>query len=159
MANENQIIIGAGQDTAHRVPKKWSAIASIGLLNTIELDSHLVRIYSNRIAIWRKDGARLGWEELQSVKEKVWGNRVAVEVYPAKCDVVNLRHTRHLWWSEDLERMVKSVCIHAEFGSHVLCEESPAQNTMEICHTAPNSASTKCSRHNIVNCLNCFDRP
>jgi hypothetical protein len=25
--------------------------------------------------------------------------------------------------------------------SHVLCEECPAQNTMEICHTAPNSAS------------------
>ena len=30
-----------------------------------------------------------------------------------------------------------------QWGAHVLCEESPAQNTMEICHTAPNSASTQ----------------
>jgi hypothetical protein len=26
-----------------------------------------------------------------------------------------------------------------QWGAHVLCEESPAQNTMEICHTAPNT--------------------
>jgi hypothetical protein len=27
-----------------------------------------------------------------------------------------------------------------QFGSHVLCSGSPAQDTAEICHTAPNSA-------------------
>ena len=28
-----------------------------------------------------------------------------------------------------------------QWGAHLLCANSPAQNTMEICHTAPNSAS------------------
>jgi len=31
--------------------------------------------------------------------------------------------------------------------SPVLGEESPAQNTMEICHTAPNTASAPCCEH------------
>jgi SAM-dependent methyltransferase len=71
---------------------------------------------------------------------------------------------------------MKTECDHSFVGNDYLCkkcglyfpetnqespvlgEESPAQNTMEICHTAPNSASTKCPRHNIENCLNCFDR-
>ena len=30
-----------------------------------------------------------------------------------------------------------------QWGAHVLCAKSPAQNTMEICHTAPNTRSLK----------------
>jgi hypothetical protein len=26
-----------------------------------------------------------------------------------------------------------------QWGAHILCEKSPAQDTIEICHTAPNS--------------------
>ena len=29
-----------------------------------------------------------------------------------------------------------------QWGAYILCEKSPAQNTMEICHTAPNRPST-----------------
>jgi len=49
-------------------------------------------------------------------------------------------------------------CVHPELGLHlwnemrrspVLGEESPAQNTMEICHTAPNSASPKAAQESL----------
>ena len=95
----------------------WRVNAGIGLIAVRDLGIHLVRIYENRIAIWRKDGRRLGWEELQNIKETIWGDRVAIEVYPAAADVVNLRHTRHLWWSKDLECMVIKNCKAEEFES------------------------------------------
>ena len=57
----------------------------------------------------------MSWEELQRVKEKLWGDRVAIEVYPSEDAAVNLRHTRHLWWSPTLEREVLAECQHPEF--------------------------------------------
>lgn len=95
--------------------EKWGDIAAIGLLETRVLPEHRVRIYADRLAIWRKDGMRLTWEELQSVKQTVWGDRVAIEVFPADADVVNLRHTRHLWSTDILVSAVKSQCRHGEF--------------------------------------------
>jgi hypothetical protein len=93
----------------------WKDKAYQDLLEIVELELHKVRIYKDRIAIWRKDNERLTWEEIQEVKCKVWGDRTAIEIYPSECDVVNLRHTRHLWWSPELENMVKKVCQHKEF--------------------------------------------
>ncbi len=89
--------------------------ANCGLLETIELPGHRVRRYGDRIAVWRRDGERLSWEELQAVKQRVWGDRVAVEVYPAERDVVNLRHTRHLWSTPELAALVAETCRHPEF--------------------------------------------
>ena len=91
--------------------------ANIGLLETRTVGEHNVRVYTDRLAVWRKDGRRLTWEELQAVKCAVWGDRVAVEVYPAQCDVVNLRHTRHLWTGLKLTDAVAAECTHVEFAN------------------------------------------
>jgi hypothetical protein len=91
--------------------------ASVGLLETRSVGEHNVRVYADRLAVWRKDGQRLTWEELQAVKCAVWGDRVAVEVYPAKCDVVNLRHTRHLWTGPRIVGAVAAECAHVEFAN------------------------------------------
>jgi hypothetical protein len=97
--------------------RSWRARANIGLLKTHYLEAHVVREYANRLAIQRHDGERMAWEELQAIKCSIWGDRVAIEVYPAQSAVVNLRHTRHLWWSPDLELAAVSGCRHPEFGT------------------------------------------
>jgi len=95
---------------------KWKNKVSSGLLRTDDLPLHKVRVYQNRLAIWRKDGERLSWEELQEVKENIWGDAVAVEIYPKNCDVVNLRPTRHLWkLTQPVEQSVLTECSHIEF--------------------------------------------
>ena len=95
----------------------WRKMANVGLIETRTDGEHKVRVYADRLAIWRKDGQRMTWEELQDVKCAVWGDRVAVEVYPAKCDVVNLRHTRHLWTGPRLTKAVAEECLHIEFAN------------------------------------------
>lgn len=94
----------------------WIERANIGKKDTRRLTcGHQVRIYENRLAISRFDGERLTWEEVQAVKQKVWGDRLCIEIYPSASDVVNLRHTRHLWWEPHLELIVKAMCWHPEF--------------------------------------------
>ena len=96
---------------------KWRDKAAIGLLETRRVATgHIVRIYCDRLAIQREDGERLTWDELQMVKCLVWGDIVAVEVYPARFGVVNLRHTRHLWTGPLLREAVGKECVHAEFA-------------------------------------------
>lgn len=73
------------------------------------------REYEDRLAIWRADWKNLTWEEVQAVKEVLWPGRVCVEIYPAEKDVVNLRPTRHLWYTPGLEFMVDAECRHPEF--------------------------------------------
>lgn len=71
--------------------------AHYGLLHVLESDSHIVRVYHDRLAIYRKDGKILTWQELQDIKEEIRPNTIAIEYYPPKDKVVNKRHTRHLW--------------------------------------------------------------
>jgi hypothetical protein len=97
--------------------RSWRARASVGLLKTHCLEAHVVREYANRLAIQRHDGERMTWEELQAVKCAIWGDRMAIEVYPAASVAVGLRHTRHLWWSPDLELAAVSGCRHPEIGT------------------------------------------
>ena len=95
----------------------WKKISSIGLIETRSIGTtYKVRIYLHRLAIWRQDGERLTWEEVQEVKQFIWGNLVAIEIYPAQEDVVNKRHTRHLWWSREIEDVVSQECRHPEFN-------------------------------------------
>ena len=90
--------------------------AEIGLLELRVIGlTYKVRIYQDRLAIWRQDGKRLTWEEVQEVKQMVWGDLIAVEVYPPQSDVINKRHTRHLWSTHDLRSTVLKDCIHEEF--------------------------------------------
>lgn len=69
-------------------------------------DEHgVVRISVNRTMI--KDGAQysagqweedISWDDLQSIKRQVgYGERQAVELYPADANVVNVANMRHLW--------------------------------------------------------------
>ena len=96
---------------------RWRSRVGVDLVRTFSPDSiHMVRKYPNRLAIWRKDGNRLTWEELQKIKCLVWGDDiVAVEVYPCNDDVVNIKHTRHLWTSTEIREAVKKCCRHPEF--------------------------------------------
>jgi len=94
---------------------KWTERANEGLQDVRILPEHRVRCYSNRIAISRNDGNRLTWEEVQRVKCEILGDMICIEVYPAEKDVVNLRHTRHLWFDYAITSAVKSVCRHPEF--------------------------------------------
>ena len=114
--------VPGGRATARTVQgdagnSSWRAKASVGLIETRTVGDHNVRVYADRLAIWRKDGQRLTWAELQAVKCEVWGDRVAVEVYPAQGDVVNLRHTRHLWTGLRLTEAVAAECTHVEFAN------------------------------------------
>ena len=45
----------------------------------------------------------LSWDELQVIKNMVWGEAaVAIEVYPPQAELVNGGHYRHLWrWRAD----------------------------------------------------------
>jgi len=97
---------------------RWIEKARHGLIIVKNWEGYQVRQYADRLAIARLDEGRLTWEEVQKVKEHFWCDRVAIEVYPAKANVVNLRHTRHLWWVPELEEAVNRFCAHPEFGNY-----------------------------------------
>lgn len=48
---------------------------------------------------WKED---ITWDELQTVKRQIGlGGRLAVEIFPADRDVVNVANMRHLWVLRD----------------------------------------------------------
>ena len=98
---------------------KWKCVIRKDLIAIFSPDNeHLIREYPNRLAIWRKDGNRLTWEELQKVKNIVWGDDViAIEVYPRQVDCINIKHTRHLWTSKEIQETVRINCQHPEFNN------------------------------------------
>lgn len=97
----------------------WRDKANYELLREYTHGLYIVREYANRLAISRIDKNRLTWEELQSEKQLLLGDTICIEVFPASDDVVNLRHTRHLWFSDTITECVKSECVHAEFKSDI----------------------------------------
>jgi hypothetical protein len=64
-------------------------------------DSGAQRITINRAAIDETTGRWLDgitWDEIQGIKRKIgFGDRYAVELYPADADVVNVANMRHIW--------------------------------------------------------------
>ncbi|WP_202842089.1 DUF7694 domain-containing protein [Luteimonas saliphila] len=60
----------------------------------------IIRLSASRTTL-RGDGRwddGISWDELQRLKaEAGYGDRFAVEVYPADVDVVNVGNLRHLW--------------------------------------------------------------
>lgn len=69
------------------------------------------------------DGS-IGWDQLQAVKELVWGPHVAaIEVYPPRDRVVNNIEMRHLWrlgaddWWPDLGRegLAEPACLRDRY--------------------------------------------
>lgn len=70
------------------------------LVQVFEEDAQVVRISVNATALGKggrwKDG--LSWDVLQAIKDAVgYADRDAVEVFPARGDVVNVANMRHLW--------------------------------------------------------------
>jgi hypothetical protein len=94
----------------------WKTKSSIGLLSSFGRDGYKFRLYENRVAISKVDGTRLTWEEVQEAKQLSIGDLVAIEVYPIEEETVNLRHTRHLWFSDNITCLVEKECIHEEFN-------------------------------------------
>lgn len=68
------------------------------------LEKRAIRLSVNRTTI-QSDGRwsdRITWDELQAIKREVgYGDRFAVEIYPADRDLVNVANMRHLWILRD----------------------------------------------------------
>ena len=94
----------------------FKTTSAYGLLYKGTIGAYAYREYVDRLAIWKVDGQRLTWEEVQEAKTLIWGDRVAIEVYPKNTDVVNKRHTRHLWSTPSLILVVEALCRHPEFS-------------------------------------------
>jgi hypothetical protein len=97
----------------------WKERSSVGLLDVKLLFAstpkrYLVRRYADRIAVQSKDETAISWEVLQNIKREVLGDVVAIEVFPMDADVVNLQNTRHLWFGDAVNEVVKA-CTHPEF--------------------------------------------
>lgn len=63
-------------------------------------EGSVIRLSVNRASVKSEGGwaDQITWEELQQVKRECgYGDRDAVEVYPADRDVVNVANMRHLW--------------------------------------------------------------
>lgn len=62
--------------------------------------NEIIRLTVNRVArdknlMFLDD---ISWDDLQEIKDSIgYRNQDAIEVYPAKTDVVNIANMRHLW--------------------------------------------------------------
>ena len=86
-------------------------LAPAGLVDLWRSNRFLVQLYEardggQRLSVCRTmldtttgrwlDG--ITWDELQAIKRQVgFGDRMAVEIYPADAQVVNVANMRHLW--------------------------------------------------------------
>jgi len=94
----------------------WKERSSIGLQKIEKIDGFVVRFYADRIAIQSWNDLAISWEQLQAVKNKALGDDViAIEIFPPESNVVNLRNTRHLWFSPRIDDLAEWL-RHPEFG-------------------------------------------
>jgi hypothetical protein len=84
-----------------REPGPISAWRSNRFLVQLFNDCGAQRITINRAAIDETTGRWLDgitWDEIQAIKRQIgFGDRYAVELYPADADVVNVANMRHIW--------------------------------------------------------------
>lgn len=63
-----------------------------------EVLGRIVQVDETLGHLWVEHDGHLGWDDLQEIKNAVWGTEArAIEVYPAQASVVNNRQMRHLW--------------------------------------------------------------
>lgn len=97
-------------DTLTEIPfKKWPDkenkkrlkvfVSRKFLVQIFQENDGLIRLSVNRALISGKSWQdNISWDELQSIKSDVgYGDRWAVECYPAEDKVVNVANMRHLW--------------------------------------------------------------
>lgn len=92
----------------------WKQKSKVDLIEIRQVGEYSVRIYPNRIAIQSDKPDAISWETLQAIKSEVLGDVMAIEIFPHNSQVVNLKNTRHLWFSEDLKDLTKTF-THPEF--------------------------------------------
>lgn len=91
-----------------RSTTRWDSRAPAGLRQAFTGKSHSVLVFLHeseefgtvmRLLFRRHDGgARFGWTQLQKMKNELAGEyRVAIEVFPRECDLVDAANCRHLW--------------------------------------------------------------
>jgi ubiquinone/menaquinone biosynthesis C-methylase UbiE len=98
-----------------------------GRLDRVTWRDDLKRGFSECYRVLKKDGVLIfKWNETEIKLKELFD---LFPIVPLFGHPTNSKNTTH--W----------VCFMKLEESPVLGEESPAQNTMEICHTAPNSAS------------------
>lgn len=83
--------------------------AGIGLLRAHEVflprRAYIVLEYAERLAIRSVDGREITeWWDLQMIKQTVWGDRFAIEIFPPMSAVIDKTPTRHLWSSHAVEQ-------------------------------------------------------
>lgn len=85
-------------DTVERRIAVWRSRGF--LVQAVQESDGIVRLSINRTAVKSDFGWEEGisWDELQRLKaEAGYGDRFAVEIYPADSEVVNVANLRHLW--------------------------------------------------------------
>ena len=147
MANENQNIIGAGQDTAHRAPKKTKSLRIFvdvdGTLTSKQCGNSAFRVSPRQDVIDKckkliKDGHEIiiwtGNTNYAKKAAKLYGINAIACVGKPHLIIDNEKRT----WARRLKQRVilPEDFIKMEI-SPVLGEEIPALDTAEICHTAP----------------------
>lgn len=73
------------------------------LVQLFQENDGITRLSVNRtIVVDNRWGDNIAWDELQEIKRQVGlGEYMAVEIYPADIDVVNVANMRHLWVMRD----------------------------------------------------------
>ena len=70
------------------------------MVQIFQEEGGVIRLSINRTRL-RNDGQwcdGITWDELQQIKRDIgYGDKFAVEIYPADTDIVNVSNIRHLW--------------------------------------------------------------
>ena len=85
------------------------------------------------LQVWRKNGEDgITWDELQEIKNVALGEEViAIEIYPAQSQLVNLKNVRHLWvLSCNLPNLKKMIYSKQQINNEkLLAPENREQKT------------------------------
>lgn len=86
-----------GRRTRKRPRAVWTVEGY--LVQVFDEDGGIVRLSVNRMQMSGRHWAeRIPWDDLQAIKDVLgFSHRDAVEIYPARADIVNVANMRHLW--------------------------------------------------------------
>lgn len=88
--------------------------AGVGLVRAHEVTissagrTYVVLEYQDKLAVRYPKPITNFWD-LMKVKEAIWGNRFAVEVFPPMEECIDLAHTRHLWGGDEVEKLCSKI--------------------------------------------------